>query len=213
MHERYAVAFRAGSAAATGRLDVEQDRLVLQGVAGPDVLELEIPFAELAEIRIGRRPEERLNGYRTLVLERTNGPAVRVAPLGLAMLPEIADLLHSLTRPTDENVLAVSVQLKTGCLDRARNLLAKGPPLDPALLGLSQHQVYLHENEAIFVFHGNNVRARVSQAIRHPAVWRAGLAWQRCFATAPQIVDIAQLSLDTTPGYSWPAPDCPGSRV
>lgn len=210
MQERYAVAFRAGSAAATGRLDVEPDRLLLHGVAGPDVLELEIPFAELAEIRVGRRPEERLNGYRTLVLERTNGPAVRVAPLGLAMLPEIADLLHSLTRPTEESVLAVSVQLKAGCLDRARNLLAKGPPLDPALLGLSQHEVYLSENEAIFVFHGSNVRARVNRAIRHPAVWRAGLAWQRCFAAPPQIMELADVSFDSDPAYRWIAPDQQG---
>jgi hypothetical protein len=207
MHERYAVAFRSGSAAATGRLDIEQDRLVLRGVAGPDVIELEIPLSELVEIRVGRRPQDRLNGYRTLVLERTNGPVVRVAPLGLAMLPEIADLLHSLTRPTDESVLAVSVRLKAGCLDRARKLLAKGPPLDPALLGLSHHEVYLREDEAVFVFHGANVRARVSQAIRHPAVWRAGLAWQRCFAAAPQIVDSAELSLDTAPAYSWTASD------
>jgi len=207
MHERYAVTFRSGSAAATGRLDIEQDRLVLQGVAGPDVVELAIPFADLVEIRVGRRPEERLNGYRTILLERTNGPAVRVAPLGLAMLPEIADLLQSLTRPTDEGVLAVSVRLKAGCLGRARELLAKGPPLDPALLGLSHHEVYLRDDEAVFVFHGTGVRARVSQAIRHPAVWRAGLAWQRCFAAAPQIVDVAALTLDTAPAYSWAAPD------
>jgi len=204
--QRYAVAFRAGSAAATGRLDVEQDRLLLQGVSGPDVLKLEIPFAELAEIRVGRHPHERLKGYRTLVLERTNGPAVRVAPLGLAMLPEIADLLHSLTTPTDESVLAVSVRLKAGCLGQARKLLAKGPPLDPALLGLSHHEVYLREDEALFVFHGSNVRARVSQAIRHPAVWRAGLAWQRCFAAPPEIVEPSELSLEAAPAYRWLAP-------
>ena len=51
------------------------------------------------------------------------------------------------------------------------------------------------------------VRARVGQATRHPAVWRAGLAWQRCFAAAPQIVDIADLSLDADPTYRWPEHD------
>jgi hypothetical protein len=202
---RYAVAFRAGSAGATGRLDVEHDRLLLEGVTGPDLLKVEIPFSELAEVRVGRRPEERLNGYRTLLLERTTGPAVRVAPFGLAMLPEIADLLESLTRPSDESVLVVSVRLKPGCLDQARKLLTKGPPLDPAQLGLSQHQVYLLEDEAVFVFEGNNVHDRVSQAIRHPAVWRAGLAWQRCFAAPPRIFDLAEASLDLEPAYRWAA--------
>jgi|GEM_PF-1176424 len=207
MHERYPVAFRAGSEAATGRLDIEHDRLLLHGVAGPDAVSLEIPFAELAAIRIGRSTEERLNSYRTVVLERTNGAAVQVAPLGLALLPEIADLLQSLTRSTEESVLAISVQLRAGCLDRVRKLLADGPPLDPALLGITQHEVYLHEANAIFVFHGSNVRTRVNQAIRHPAVWQAGLTWQRCFAAAPHIVDIERLSLDITPAYSWTSPD------
>jgi hypothetical protein len=207
MHERYAVAFQAGSSAATGRLDVEHDRLILKGVAGPDLVELEIPFSQLTEVQVGRRPEERLNGYRTLMLKRTTGPVVRVAPLGLAMLPEIADLLQSLTRPSDESVLAVSVRLKPGCRDRARKLLAKGPPLDPASLGLSGHEVYLSEDEAVFVFHGCNVRARVSHAIRQPAVWRAGLAWQRCFAAPPQIIDQATLlNLNAEPAYRWVPP-------
>jgi hypothetical protein len=63
--------------------------------------------------------------------------------------------------------------------------------------------VYLSESEAVFVFHGANVRAQVNRAIRHPAVWRAGVAWQRCFAAPPQIVEPAELSLDADPAYRW----------
>ena len=100
-------------------------------------------------------------------------------------------------------MLAVWVPLKPGCLGRARKLLAKGPPLDPASLELSGHEVYLSESEAVFVFHGANVRAQVNRAIRHPAVWRAGVAWQRCFAAPPQIVEPAELSLDADPAYRW----------
>jgi hypothetical protein len=206
MQEGYAVVFRSEGTEAAGRLEIEQERLLLRGRASDGLLELAIPFSELVEVRVGRRPNERLNGYRTLLLERQTGPAVTVALLGVALLPEITDLLVSLTRSGGGSVLAVRVPLKPGCLGRARKLLAKGPPLDPASLGLNGHEVYLSESEALFVFHGNNVRAQVGRAIRHPAVWRAGLAWQRCFAAPPQIVDdTAALDHDGEPAYRWPA--------
>jgi hypothetical protein len=204
MHEGYAVVFQNAESRATGRLEIEQDRLLLSGRGKAGNLELEIPFQDLVEVRVGRRPNERLNGYRTLLLERKTEPTVRVAPLGMAPLPELSDLLSSLTESGAENVLAVRVPLKPGCLSHARKLLAKGPPLQPALLGLSGHEVYLSESEAVFVFRGTDVRAKVGKAARHPAVWRAGLAWQRCFAAPPQVADDATfLEIDAVPTYSW----------
>jgi hypothetical protein len=204
MQERFAVVFREGTAQATGSLNVEPDRLLLQGVSGQGKLTLEIPCSELREVRVVQSPRERLNGYRTLVLERSRGPSIQVAPLGVAFLPEIVSLLSSLTN-RDGDALAVRVALKEGCLERARELLAKGPPLDPASLGLSSHEVYLREGEAVFMFRGSDVRARVNKALAHPAVWRAGLAWQRCFAAAPQIADAADVWLDPAPAYAWTA--------
>jgi hypothetical protein len=206
MQERYAVTFQTRAKRATGRLEVERDRLLLLGNGRDGSLELEIPFSDLVEVRVGRRPEERLNGYRTLVLERATDSVVRVAPFGMAMLPEIADLLVSLAGRGGGRELAVWVPLKPDCLGRARELLAKGPPLDPTSLGLSGHDVYLSESEAVFVFHGANVRAQVVRAVRHPAVWRAGVAWQRCFAAPPQVVDdLAFINLDADPAYRWVA--------
>jgi hypothetical protein len=177
-----------------------------RGVQGD--LGLEIQFSDLSEVRRGCRPSERLNGYPTLVLERTGRPPVKVAPLGLTLLPEIFDLLVTLTRSADSgDLLAVAVPLKPGCLTQARKLLAKGPPIDPASLGLSGHDVYLSEGEAVFVFRGSNARAMVNKVIGHPAVWRAGLAWQRCFAAPPRIVEAAQLSFDAPLAYHWVAPE------
>jgi hypothetical protein len=203
MHERFAVVFQVDSATAAGALNVEHDRLLLRGGGLDGPLELEIPFSALSEVRVGRRPSERLNGYPTLILERTNLPAIQVAPFGMTLLPEIADLLSSLSQHADNDLLAVYVPLKPGCLDRARRLLAKGPPFDPASLGLTSHEVYLDEREAVFVFRGRNVRTRIGKAIRHPAVWRAGLAWQRCFAAPPRAVELAEVSLDSVPAYCW----------
>jgi hypothetical protein len=65
----------------------------------------------------------------------------------------------------------------------------------------------LNEDGAVFVFCGANVRSQVGKAIRHPAVWRAGVAWQRCFAAPPQIIDQASLlNLDAEPAYRWLPP-------
>jgi hypothetical protein len=203
MHERFAVAFRVDSARATGALEVEHDRLLLRGGGAERGLELEIPFAALVEVRIGRRPSERLNGYPTLVLERNTLPAEHVAPLSPLLLHELADLLSSLSDRPQGDVLVVMAPLKPGCLGRARKLLAKGPPFDPAAVRLSSHEVYLSETEAVFVFRGRDVRTRISKAVRHPAVWRAGIAWQRCFAAPPQIVELSDVSLDSNPAYSW----------
>jgi hypothetical protein len=206
MQERFAVVFRDGGVEAAGALVVERDRLRLCGRAAAAELDVEILFSELAEVRVGRRSDERLNGHPTLVLERSTMPPVQVAPLGVAMLTEIANLLVSLTRPARREVLAVLVPLKPGCLGRARKLLERGPPFDPGLLGLSGHEVYLREGEAVFVFRGSNVPDRVGEAIRHPAIWRAGLAWQGCFAGPPQLVEPGELSLDADPIYRWVAP-------
>jgi hypothetical protein len=208
MDERFAVIFRDGDAeAAAGVLVVEQDRLRLSGRGSDGTVELEIPFTDLSEVRISRHPDERLKDYPTVLLERTATPTVQVAPLGVALVREIASLLASLTqRSAGDDVIAVLAPLKQGCLGRARTLLAKGPPLDPASLGLSGHEVYLDESEAVFVFRGTDVRARVGQAMRHPAVWRAGLAWQACFAGPPHLVQPAELSLQAAPDYRWTAP-------
>lgn len=211
MSERFAVVFRDGQRRAAGALEVEHDRLLLRGHGDRGRLELEIKISELSQVR-SCRPSERLNGYPTLLLERTDGTPIAVAPLGVAMLPEIVDLLVVLTRRADSDVLAVAVPLKRDCLAHARTLLAKGPPIDPASLGLSGHEVYLSEDEAVFVFRGSNARAAVNKAIGHPAIWRAGLAWQRCFAGPPRIVDATQLGLDCAPAYLWVAPDQEGPR-
>lgn len=206
MHERFAVVFRDGPHQATGALDVEDDRLLLHGRTATGELRLEIPLSELSEVRVCRQPAERLNGYPTLMLDRKSLPTVQVAPLGIALLPEITELLVSLTRPDEGDTLLVVVPLRPGCLSRARELLAKGPPLDPASLGLSSHDVYLSESEAVFVFCGSNVRAQVNKAVRHPAVWRAGLAWQRCFADTPQLFQaVVPPSSATEPAYRWSA--------
>ena len=153
-----------------------EDRLLLSGGAGQGRCDLSVPFSDLAEIRIGRGRADRLNGYATLVLERGRTPAVQVAPLGAGLLHEIADLLLALAaeQRAGGDVLAVVVPLKPNCLSRATKLLKAGPPLDPAALGLTGHQVYLRAGEVVFVFRGPNVSVRVGKSDAHPGFVAGG---------------------------------------
>ena len=65
--------------------------------------------------------------------------------------------------------------------------------------------MYLSETAAVFVFRGPNVRALVGETARRPAVWKAGLAWQPCFAGPPQVIDLANLEPDAELAYCWTA--------
>ena len=211
--QQFAVVFREhGRPAVAGSLEVTQDGLILAGGAGRSTSTLEIPLADIAEIHVGHRPADRINGYRTLILERgrqQQQPAVEVAPVQAGLLHEIADLLALLTsgEAGTGETLAVIVPLKPGCTERARRLLAEGPPLDPAALGLTGHHVFLHGQEAVFLFEGSDVEARVGRAMRSPALWRAGIAWQHCIAGRPRIDRQPQDPVaGETPAYTWTAP-------
>jgi hypothetical protein len=214
MHKRegggsqtYAVVFRtSGRTREAGGLTVSEEGLLFRGGTARRQRSLTVPLADVVEVRIARVPAERLNGHVTFVLERQHRSPIHVAPLGAGLLHEIFDLLIALTSEERSrgDRLAVSVPLKPGCLPRARDLLSLGPPVDLTALALTGHEVYLREGEAVFVFRGPNVRARISKAMRTPALWRASVAWQDCIAGPPRI----QTPTDTPPAkstlaYSW----------
>lgn len=198
--ERYAVVFREqGAPPAAGSLELRGDSLFLSGPRG----ELEVPLEDVEDVRIAGRGD-RINRHPTLVLERIDGPAVHVAPLGAGLVHEIADLVSGLTRKSGD-VLTVLLPLKPGCAGRARGLLAEGPPLDLEALGLTAHEVYLRDDEAVFVFRGPNAASLVGRAARSPVLWRAGIAWQACMAGRPRVVEAAELD-PAELAYSWAAP-------
>jgi hypothetical protein len=77
----YAVVWRTGDGpTSSGRLELGDDELVLHGLGEPDGLG--IPFDELSSVEIGRGAAERINGDKSLVLERHSCERVLVAALG-----------------------------------------------------------------------------------------------------------------------------------
>jgi hypothetical protein len=207
---RYAVVFRVGAELPlAGSLRVERQELVLDGRAHDRQEVVRIPLSELRDVRIGRERAERLNGRPTLLLTPGNGPLIQVEPLGLGLLYELADLLATLAvndQPDVEEV-AVVVPLKSGRANRARKLIARGPPFDPGIVGLSRHEVFLTANEVIFVFAGPGARATLQRASHNPSLWRVGLAWRDCMAARPHLADPDDVrrTVGLRPLYSWSA--------
>jgi hypothetical protein len=206
---RYAVRFRAGSEPpVTGALVVEEERVLLEGRGRAGHVQLGITYSELTGMRIGRSPEECLSDRPALLLEREPLPPVQVEPFGFGLLHELADLVAALARKDgeDEEVVVV-VPLKQGRLERAGELVRKGPPFDPEALGLTRHQVYLTDDEAIFVFAGPGARVAVQRASQDPSLWRVGLAWHDCIGGRPHLADIAEAARarGREPAYSWPS--------
>src|SRR5690242_2602088 len=170
----YPVVFRwRQGPVSAGKLVLEADELVLEGGSVVDRVVLRIRFAQLREVRVGRDPDQRLNGHATLLLTGPDG-TVQVQPLGLGLLGELTELLAALAPPWREPLerVAVILPLRPNRVAEAARLIAEGPPFDPATLGLSRHQVFLRAREAIFVFTGDDVRGTLERASHDPTLWR-----------------------------------------
>jgi hypothetical protein len=86
----------SGGRVVAGRLDVDGAGLALAGGSRREPVALEIPFAGLAAVRLGRRPEERLGGRATLVLALRDGRVVSIAGVAtVGTLHELAERLQS----------------------------------------------------------------------------------------------------------------------
>ena len=73
--------------------------------------------------------------------------------------------------------VVVVVPLQPGARERVRELLERGPPFDPEAAGLERHQVFLTDQEAVFLFEARGQAAldRLARSIRlrdAAAVWR-----------------------------------------
>ncbi len=197
---RYPVVWREdGQEPAAGELVVDRDVLRFYGVRSGDPVEARLRFAEVRAVRVARRKGERLNDRATIVLDRGAAGPFLVGPLGAGLLGEITALLtvlHEEGTIRAEHV-AVLVPLRRGTAATVRELVAEGPPFDLEAAGIRQHEVYVGDREAVFVFRGPDVRSVLEHALSDPAFWKAGLAWRNVLAGRPQLLDSA---------FGWTAP-------
>jgi hypothetical protein len=96
--------------------------------------------------------------------------------------------------------LVIVAHLKQGREVEAAELIAKGPPFDPAESGLTRHAVYLSAEDVVFVFEGPEVEWIVDGMVDEPFNWRmiqALAAWRPLVDGQPRIARAA---------WSWQAP-------
>lgn len=94
MIPEYAVIWQeAGLPPYAGKLVVGRRRLRLEGSAtGARQSLLRLLYEEIARVRMGRAPEERLDGRNAVVIERLNGAPLRIATVeGVGTTTEVAD--------------------------------------------------------------------------------------------------------------------------
>ena len=176
----------------TGELALDDEGVLLEGATRHGELRRRrLPYAELADVHVGRAADERLGGRPALRLRSVDGGLVQVAAMGAGMLLEIADLLatRTSTAPGAFARVALIVPLRKECGDLARGLIAEGPPFDPQTAGLERHHVLLSDREAIFVFEGTAPREALEQLAGNPDLWRAAIAWRGCIAGKPRVAE------------------------
>jgi hypothetical protein len=106
----------------------------------------------------------------------------------------IARLASESESPDSENPdnapverLVVTLRLREGTRERAGELIAAGPPFDPADLGVARHAVYLGRDLVIFAFEGSDVEQRVGALVNDPVSSASFGAWMPLLADSPAL--------------------------
>jgi hypothetical protein len=97
MKGSYGVVWREGTnSLARGKLELLARALRLDGLLGTVPITREVPYAELASVRVGRASADRLGGQPTLLLEQRTGVAISLA--AVAQPGAVAELAERLAR-------------------------------------------------------------------------------------------------------------------
>ena len=192
MRTSYGVVWREGvRPLARGKLELLPGAVRLDGMAGGEPATREIPYDYLSEIRIGRRPEERIDGRACLVLAPRTGEQLAIASVAqTGVVGELAERLSALQAGAQgQRRLTLVLPLLPGALAAVRALVAGGPPFDPDALGLDRHQVYLTEEEAIFVFESDLGAAALEPLLQSATLWESAAAWHEHLSGPPRIAE------------------------
>lgn len=181
-----------------GRLALGPRTLDLEGrnPAGP-VVGRQISYEDVQGLRLGSHGQDRLDGRPTLVVERADGTyLVTGAGQSAGIVQELVERLADL-RAAAPRRATVIVPLREDAVERVRELVAQGPPFDPAAIGLTRHQLLLTEQEAIFIIEAQGDDA-LAALLGQVDVWAAAAAWQNLIAGRPRLAEAV---------YAWERPE------
>jgi hypothetical protein len=152
---------------------------------------LQIPFDELSSVEIGRGASERINGDKSVVLERHSCERVLISALGgVGLVGELTDLLARLrAEHAVRACVAVVVPIRRGKVEDAQRLVEEGPPFDVEQSGIERHHVFVSEREVVFIFEGESAAAAVDALSRSPDVLKAAMRWRGILAGQPRLAE------------------------
>ena len=179
----------------SGRLELGADALHLEGRNGDGAASKALPYSDVSRFRLARSSGERLQGRPTLLLELRGGEMLKIAGVSQpGIVAELSDRLAVLTGdPKAVETAAIVVPLRPGSRTEVEALLRNGPPFDPGKLGLVQHEVFVSEDEAIFVFRGLP-SAFAERLADDDSFWNAVTAWRPLVCGRARFAEAA---------YSW----------
>jgi hypothetical protein len=108
--------------------------------------------------------------------------------------------------------LVVIAPLKRGAVERARQLLEDGPPFDLERTRFDAHEVFITEQEVVFLFEGPADSLTLEFPGEDPALWKAAAAWAECLAGRPRIARtaFAWRRIETPEGVTFAPTPGPG---
>ena len=104
---------------------------------------------------------------------------------------DVSRELSALTSHPHLRKLVIVVPLAPGKRDLARDVLAEGPPFDPARLGITGHEVFLSDAEAIFVFTLGEGPQTLERMLAEDDFWAVVGTWEHIAAGRPRIAEVA----------------------
>jgi hypothetical protein len=111
-------------------------------------------------------------------------------------ISELAREVGVLDARSSAKRVAIVVPLEPGKREIAEAFLAEGPPFDPRELGLRRHEVYLTDDEAIFVFEAEDGLHGLEGLLAENEFWQVLPAWEHTVAGRPRLAVRA---------FAWPA--------
>jgi hypothetical protein len=194
MHGSYAVSWRSGAEAGSGRLELTPEGIAFTNGSTSE----SVAYDDLRGVHVGRSTTDRISGRPTLVLDRRIGGPIHIAGVGQpGIISELAEHLSPLLG--EERVMSravVVLPLREGTSEQAAELLRGGPPFDPEEVGLERHHVFLTEREAVFVFEADS-REAADKLVGERRFWSAASAWKEIVEGPPRLAEDA---------YSWVRP-------
>ena len=185
------------AAALPGQLEVGSRALRFAPFGADGEASVELGFDEVEGLEI-RPPDER----PTVVLSARGGRQVEIeSAVDRWILGDLLEHLfvHALAPGTEPRRILVALQIKPGHRRETRELLRTGPPFDPSESGLARHDVFLLDDQVLFVFatHGGRELARFVE----PDFWETVAAWRPLMVGGVRLAESA---------YGWsegePAP-------